>query len=280
MKVLIAFSLIFLVISCNKTPERVEQNDQYEEFLEKLKTLAQKALQGHGECQRWVAQEILPLYKRSETGSLDEQRGHYHRLLDPSEKNVRNLIGVFPINGLHRMVEAKLYDLPLNYPTSDRNLNLFLDITDPLPQCETSFEEYGLLDALLTEYELQNWSDKLKKEVDGFLQQYLENTLNAVVLSYGNLLTNIALMRRMAELELLPKESFYPLSGLLNEAERFHQNSMQAMTQLIVSTDRPTIQEFRSLLVLHRDRRRKTDEIADKLKSLLAHQKSSEAEVI
>lgn len=269
--------ITMLLGACTPRNEgRVEQDDRHEHFKDRLQELATQSIEGHGPCREWVEQVVLASYQETQENSPDQMRGIYHRLVDPSETAVQTLLESFPIDQLHRLTESTLYELPLNYPTSDRNLRLFLDVTHPLPQCETSFHEYGLLDALLNEMKLQSWPDSLKRQVQNFLFRYLEVTLHHEALSFGNLLTNLALMRSMAEYDYFPQESVYPLSGLLNDAERFHQRSMESFRTVAVSEDRPTLSEFRAILVLHRERREKTLEIAQKLQGLLAFQVAQE----
>ena len=125
------------------------------------------------------------------------------------------------------------------------------------------------MDALTLQWFQKSYGKVTNDLIRQFLLNYLNYTLTRPYLPYPNLLTNAGLMRVMAERGLLSEEILYPVSLILNEAEKFHAQSMQAMQGIFKSEGKPKVEEIRAILVLHKERADKTDLLKDQLIRLL-----------
>jgi hypothetical protein len=250
--------LILFSLSCTKESEKPNTpDDQHQTFVEKLSQLSSQVLEGHGGCKEWSTKIAPRWYQLSATGSPEQLQGRYHQLNIVNKSGLDQIMEQFQVRTLSRHQEYQLYNLPLRFPTSDRNLEAYLQTTHSLPECDTTFVEYAILDALLDSRQYGPWDKDVKNQLSEFIIDYLRWTLTQDQINYGNILTNAALMRSMAEYQVLPSTLVPILDLLLNEAETYHRQSMESFRRVAISQDRPTVSEYRSILVLHREREEK-----------------------
>lgn len=281
MKPFLIFLLPLFLLSCDFSGPKTEQkDDQHESFTARVRELTDKVQRGHGPCQEWLHSTLLTSFQETAEDSKARQSGQYYQLTATSPEQLLQQMESFPLDQLVRFHEHALYRLPLDYPTSERNLTFFLEHTRQLPECETSFQEYGFLEALAQTLKHEGPFQDQRPEITQFLMNYLKTTLAEPHLSFGNLLTNISLMRTLAEAGLFPEESSYALSSLLNQAEQYHRQSMVNLKKVGNFEGHPTPSQFRSLLVLHKDREEFTHGLAEKLRELMKLKQTEKAEVI
>jgi hypothetical protein len=269
--------ILFSTLSCtNEKPKTAAQEDRHEDFLKELTLLSGLVLENHGACKEWSTNIAPSWYQLSSTGSQAQQAGRYHQLKIYNKSGLDQLFEQFDVKNLSRHIEYSLYNLPLRYPTSDRNIEAFLQTTHPLPECDTTFTEYAILDALLDSRQFGSWDQEVKNTIAQFLNDYLDWTLTQERINYGNILTNASLMRSMAEYQLFPPELVPALDVLLNEAETYHRQSMESFRRVAISEIKPTISEYRSILVLHREREEKAQNLARVLRGHLERSKRAQ----
>ncbi len=264
------FSL-FLFSSCwfSKDNE-MDLQDRHEDFVKGLDFLIQVSVSQYPTCKTWREEFLKPLYEETKDDSHEIKLGIFHKLPNTlTEDELVSAIKKFDFLDLHRFREYLVYRYPLEFPTSTRNLNYFIEKTYTLPECDTTFEEYGFMDALTLQWFQKSYGKVTNDLIRQFLLNYLNYTLTRPYLPYPNLLTNAGLMRVMAERGLLNEEIEYPVSLILSEAEKFHTQSMQAMQGIFKSEGKPTVEEIRAVMVLHKDRAEKTDLLKDQLIRLL-----------
>lgn len=268
----IAFIVLGLLANtaCTKKEAILDsKDDQHSEFVQKLGALSSEVLNTHGACKEWSTTTAPEWFKPTETGSPEQLAGRYHQLQQNNKSGLDKILSQFQVRTLSRHQEYELYNLPLRYPTSDRNIQAFIETTHSLPECDTTFVEYSVLDALLDSKKFGPWDAEVKLQIKNFIIDYLQWTLTQKNINYGNILTNAALMRSMAEYEELPKELVPALDLLLNEAETYHRQSMESFRRVAVSENKPSVSEYRSILVLHREREEKAQHFARTLAAYL-----------
>lgn len=280
MKKSLTFILSLLLLSScwNSDKSEVNLQDRHEEFVKGLDLLVQISVTQYPACKTWREEFLKPLYEETKDDSAEIKLGIYHKLpATLSEDEIVAAIKKFDFLDLHRFREYLVYRYPLEFPTSERNLSYFIDKTYTLPECDTTFEEYGFLDALTLRWFQKSYGKLTNDFIRQFLLNYLNFTLTRPYLPYPNLLTNAGLMRLMAERGLLSEEIEYPASLILSEAEKFHLQSLQGMQGIIKSEGKPTVEEIRALLVIHRERAEKTKLFKEQLIQLLKTLKVFEA---